>query len=478
MGGRSRSRPGRGRNLLAAPILVAVVVGATLAACGQGTLRARHSATSASSAADSTQPPTTVAPTNQWRTAWGSAMAWGYGEAVDTTVRQVATVAVGGTAVRVRLSNLYGNRPLMLGGVTLAPAGPRGSLAGPAETLLFGGEPAVAIPIGQEIYSDPLPMSVPAGQALAVSVFVRGPDLMTVHPCCVFPLVSYLAGNGAGDLTTDASGGALPYSSPWSRLVDAVDVLSPAGPGVVILGDSISDGYNSSGRWPELLQQRIDLLPPADQVAVVNEAITANTLTVAPRDDEEKGGGPPGLTRMAPDAIDLAGISDVVVLLGINDLWFGAPASQLIAGYTQLASTLHSAGKRLFIATLLPRRTGDELWTSVQQAALVEVDQWILGSHLFDGVIDLTPAVADIYNGACQPDALYPAFDSGDHLHPDAAGDVALANAVPTALFGLPPAPQLAHPLMTPTPGCVTPGPGYPPPPVQGSGAPGQPPGA
>ncbi|MHB1446784.1 MAG: GDSL-type esterase/lipase family protein [Acidimicrobiales bacterium] len=459
-------------------MLVVVVVGATLTACGQGSLGARHGTTSSSSAAGVTEPPTTAAPVSQWRTAWGSAMAWGYGEAVDTTVRQVVTVAVGGTALRVRLSNLYGNRPLILGGATVAPAGPNGSLAGPGEALLFAGQSVVSIPVGQEVYSDPVLMPVSAGQSLAVSVFVRGLDLMTVHPCCVFPPVSYFAGNYAGDLITDASAGALPYSSPWSRLVDAIDVLSPAGPGIAVLGDSISDGYNSSGRWPELLQQRIDLLPPADRVSVVNEAITANTLTVVPRDDELKGGGPPGLTRLVPDIIDLAGISDVVVLLGTNDLWFGASASQLIAGYTQLASTLHSAGKRLFIATLLPRQTGTELWTPAQQAALVQVDQWILGSGLFDGVIDLAAAVADVYNGACQPDALYPAFDSGDHLHPDAAGDVALANAVPTALFGLPPAPQLAHPPMTPTPGCDTPGPGYPPPPVQGSGAPGQPPGA
>ena len=405
-------------------------------------------------------------------------MAWGYGEAVDTTVRQVATVAAGGTALRVRLSNLFGNRPLILGSATVAPAGPSGSLAGPPEALLFGGQPGVTVPIGQEAYSDPLTMPVTAGQALAVSVFVRGPDLMTVHPCCVFPLVSYFAGNGAGDLTSAVSARALPYSSPWSRLVDAVDVLSLNGPGVVILGDSISDGYNSSARWPDLLQQRIDLLPPAERVAVVNEAITANTLTAEPRDDETKGGGLTGLTRLTPDVIDLAGVSDVVVLLGTNDLWFGAPVSQLIAGFTQLASTLHAAGKRVFVATLLARRTGDELWTPAEQAALVQLDQWILGSGLFDGVIDMAAAVADVYNGACQPDALYPEFDSGDHLHPDAAGDLAMANAVPTVLFGLPPAPELAHPPVTPTLGCDTPGPGYPPPPGQGSGAPGQPPGA
>ncbi|MHB1854984.1 MAG: GDSL-type esterase/lipase family protein [Acidimicrobiales bacterium] len=440
-----------------------VGMAAVLAACGTVDPAARRGTPAGSAAHASTTSPPTTAPAPQWRTAWGSAMAWGYGEAVDTTVRQVLTVSVSGSALRVRLSNLYGNRPLMVGAVTVAPAGLHGSLAGPAQPLAFAGSPSVVIPVGAELYSDPLAMPLTAGQILAVSVFVRGPDLMTVHPCCLAP-VSYFAGNGAGDLTSDASSAALPYASPWSRLVDAVDVLSFAPPGVVVLGDSISDGYNSTARWPELLQQRIDLLPPADRVAVVNEAITANTLTAVPRDYETTGGGAPGVTRLGPDVIDLAGISDVIVLLGTNDLWFGAPASQLIAGYNQLASAVHAAGKRIILATLLPRRTGEELWTPAQQAALTQVDQWILEAGGFDGVMDLAASVADVYNGACQPDALYPDFDSGDHLHPNAAGDTVLADSVPTTLLGLPAAPQLPHLPITPTPGCLTPGPGYPPP--------------
>lgn len=47
-------------------------------------------------------------------------------------------------------------------------------------------------------------------------------------------------------------------------------------------------------------------------------------------------------------------------------------------------------------------------------------------SHAFDGVIDFATAVADPAN----PQMLLPAYNSGDHLHPNDAGGQAMANAI------------------------------------------------
>jgi lysophospholipase L1-like esterase len=47
-------------------------------------------------------------------------------------------------------------------------------------------------------------------------------------------------------------------------------------------------------------------------------------------------------------------------------------------------------------------------------------------SHAFDGVVDFARALA----GPASPQALTPAFDSGDHSHPDDAGYQAMANII------------------------------------------------
>lgn len=51
---------------------------------------------------------------------------------------------------------------------------------------------------------------------------------------------------------------------------------------------------------------------------------------------------------------------------------------------------------------------------------------WIRTSGAFGGVIDFAVATAD----PADPTALDPAFDSGDHLHPNDAGTQATANAI------------------------------------------------
>lgn len=198
------------------------------------------------------------------------------------------------------------------------------------------------------------------------------------------------------------------------------------------------------------------MLPPSEQRAVVNEGITANALTAVVRTDDLTGGGPSGVSRLARDALTQAGVSEVVLFLGTNDLWFGATADQVISGYEQAIVAAHGAGVRIDAVTLLPRSTSpEERCTPLQQRHLQQVDQWILTSGAFDAVLNLGTSVADVYDGACAPTAIFPMYDSGDHLHPDAQGQTAMADAVDGAALDVPPLPGVA-PLVTvaPTPGC------------------------
>ncbi len=54
------------------------------------------------------------------------------------------------------------------------------------------------------------------------------------------------------------------------------------------------------------------------------------------------------------------------------------------------------------------------------------MNNWILNSGAFDGVIEFAKAVAD----PSDPQMLNPAYDSGGHVHPNDAGYQAMADAI------------------------------------------------
>ena len=109
-------------------------------------------------------------------------MAWGYGQASDVTVRDLATVGVGGDAIRVRISNVFGDAPLVIAAasVGLSASGPA-VVPGTLRTLRFDGARGAKVPVGGVIYSDPVMTRVAAMQTLAISVYESGRELVTVH---------------------------------------------------------------------------------------------------------------------------------------------------------------------------------------------------------------------------------------------------------------------------------------------------------
>ncbi len=423
--------------------------------------KATTAPTSSTSTSTSTST-TTVAPQATWRIAWGSPMSWGYGVASDATVRDLATVALGGQAVKFRVSNLWGTSPLTIGAATLAESA-GGSAITPAttHTVTFGGSPQITIAPGKEAYSDPVAMAVTPNETLAISLWVQSTTLVSLHWCCKTSSTRvFFTPNGRGNLSSQANMQGVVYPGTQIRFVDAVDVLETTGqPSIVVVGDSITDGYNSTLRWTHVLQERIDTLPADQQRAVINEGISANALlppTPTSPTDDTKSGGLPGLSRLANDALNQPGVGEVILFLGTNDLWFGSTAAQLIQGYQQAIAAAHKAGVRIIGVTLLPRATDkDEYWSPADQANLVTVDNWIRTSGAFDGVLDMAPVVADVYNGQCNPTAMFPPYDSGDHLHPNPAGQTAIANAINPQTLQLPAMAQVP-PLVavTPTPGC------------------------
>jgi lysophospholipase L1-like esterase len=69
--------------------------------------------------------------------------------------------------------------------------------------------------------------------------------------------------------------------------------------------------------------------------------------------------------------------------------------------------------------------------TPANEAKRVALNHWIRTSGEFDGVVDVDQVLRD----PSHPTQLLPAYDSGDHLHPNAAGGKAIADAIVLRLF-------------------------------------------
>jgi lysophospholipase L1-like esterase len=212
---------------------------------------------------------------------------------------------------------------------------------------------------------------------------------------------------------------------------------------VVIVGDSITDGVGSTRdanrTWPDALAERLQADPALASIAVVNAGIAGNRIL---NDGVEPFIGPSSLSRFDRDALDKPGVRWVILLQGSNDISASemlttaqdrVTAPQIIAGMQTLIARAHARGIRIWGATMLPRGGVQKpfVTTAAGTAARAMVNDWIRTSGAFDAVIDFERAMRDPE----RPDRLLPAFDSGDHLHPNNAGYRAMAAAVDLRRF-------------------------------------------
>jgi lysophospholipase L1-like esterase len=342
----------------------------------------------------------------------------------DQTVRDVIFTSVGGDRVRVRLTNSFGTQPLQVGSasIALAQAGAQ-ARTGTLRALTFGRAPGVTIQPGAEALSDPVNMAVPALQDVLVSVFVPGASGPATNH---FDAQQDNFISTSGDFTQTTSPAAFTTVSGCSLLVDGVSVVASdrvAG-AVVTLGDSITDGtastVNANLRWPNDLARRLDARH-GQTLSVVDEGIAGNQVL------KDTGiAGVNALARLDRDVLAQQGVRDVILLEGVNDIGASqATADQLIAAYQQIIAQVHTRGLRIFGGTLTPYQ-GAFYWTPAGEQTREAVNHFVLTSGAFDGVIDFAHATADPAN----PLVFDPAFDSGDHLHPNDAGYQAMANAI------------------------------------------------
>ena len=352
----------------------------------------------------------------------------------NQTVRMLIRTTIGGKQVRVQLSNAQGYDPVAIGSVHVALHGQgSGIVAGSDRTATFGGQARVELQPGAVIVSDPIDLAVPQLSTLAISLYVpEKVAQLTVHPLGLH--TTYLA---PGDLTSATSLAHARECNSYFWLT-GVAVLAPGDTqAIAALGDSITDGYattpNAEHAWPSVLFERSMARRPGGNRSVVNLGISGNRVL---RD----GSGTSALARFDRDILSRPGVRWIIFLEGINDISFpaipGAPAGDhisaedLIAGYRKLIEKAHLHGIKIVAGTILP---WEGVWTYTPQGEAIRqrVNQWIRSGKAFDNTVDFDAVTRD----PTHPTRLNPEFDSGDHVHPNDAGNRAMAEAIDLSFF-------------------------------------------
>ncbi|MEV6622315.1 SGNH/GDSL hydrolase family protein [Amycolatopsis sp. NPDC051106] len=358
----------------------------------------------------------------------------------DVTLRQVVRIGGGGRRVRIRFTNEFGTAPLTIGAAQLGLAAPGGAVrAGSERVLTFSGAPAVTVPAGAPVLSDPVDLPLPALAELSLSLYL--PE--RVETCtCHDPVLDTgwtIPGDAVAAPTLPENAGDLPVRA----LISAVEVLPDApAKAIVVLGDSRTDGAGSTPgthhSWPELLAGRLGT------GYVVNQGISGNRML-------DDGIGTAGLARFDRDVLATPGLGHVVLSIGGDDIIIsaaprddtsladflkmfpGAPVTtdDVIAGYRQLIARARERGVRVYGTTIAPFE-GSELYTPEGENARQTVNEWIRTGGAFDAVLDFDA----VWRDADHPGRIRDDLHAGDHLHGSDAGYRALADSVDLSLFG------------------------------------------
>jgi len=352
------------------------------------------------------------------------------------TVRQIVHTSIGGDRVRVRFSNAYGTSDLVIGAAHVAlSAGGSAILPRTDRILRFNGSTTVTIPAGALVVSDPATLDVPALDDLAVSLFLPGNAAATTQHQEGLQ-TNYIS--MAGDFTGAATfAGSTTQSYLFLTAVETRAVQNASA--IVTIGDSVTDGFESTPdlnqRYTNLLADRLQSRRKTSRLAVLNAGVSGNRIL-----HDFVGTG--ALARLDRDVLAQTGAKYLIVLQGNVDILIpgliGNPAElvtaeQIIQGHRQIIDRAHAMNLLVYGGTLNPVEgyPFPGYWTPAMEATRQAVNRWIRTSHAYDAVIDFDRVLRD----PAAPSRLLPAYDSGDHVHPNDTGYKAMADAIDLSLF-------------------------------------------
>lgn len=343
--------------------------------------------------------------------------------------RQIVQVSVGGTDLRLHLSNLFNTDATEILGVEIARAASMGAspdiVEGTSVELTFGGRRAITMEPGGEAVSDPVRFPLKDRDNLAITIHYGSisAETLTSHPGS--RTSSYIALGNTSDFSSPAA-----VTAHWYT-ISSIDVRPmKESAAIAVLGDSITDGRgtttNGQDRWTDQLSR--SLLKAGKNIAVLNFGLGGNCIL--------RGGlGPTGESRYPRDLFGHEGVKYIILFEGTNDLGGSRDgrqtATEIQAVWTRIVREAHEKGIKVFGATVTPVK-GNGYYSEDHEAGRQQLNQWIRSGGIFDGVIDFDRMVAS----ADDPDRLDPAYlFENDWLHLNAKGYEVMGYGIDTSLF-------------------------------------------
>ena len=376
----------------------------------------------------------------------------------DQTFRLIVRPDIWGPQGRIRLSNALGTKPVtfdnIYAGVQLGgPALVKGS----NRRVKFNGSEQLTLAPGQSAWSDPVAMAfsptgtqTPATNRLAISFHVVGESgPMTWHAKAL--TTSFVSPPGSGAKGHDEGESEFPFSTASWFFLDAVDMMAPASTKVIVaFGDSITDGtastMNGDDRWADVMSRRLHAVY-GDRVSVVIAAIGGNQVIGPAQYSLQKpfAGGPSAKDRLERDVMSLSGVSEVIILEGINDFSKNgnATSENVQAGMKEIVDRLRNKlpGVRVLGATLTSAfgSTSAAHGFDEQNAKRKALNDYIRTSSVFDAVLDFDAATMDQNTGRLRAEYVPDSTTGGpgDGLHPNRAGYLSMGSSIDLKLLGV-----------------------------------------
>ncbi|RSH89129.1 hypothetical protein EHS25_002795 [Saitozyma podzolica] len=378
---------------------------------------------------------------------------------VNSTIRQTLRVTLDAPAIRIRVSNNFGNQALNITRMTVGYPGQSldpnatGTSTGTGspfvqtdslQSVTFSGNQSISLPDGALGVSDPISLPVNSQSQISISIYLatgQGGSNITGH--LTSQTTSWF---GFGDQTEayNITGGNVLAANQWYFLSAVEGWLGPESSSFAIVGDSITDGVgttvNANNRWTDQLLERIQSEGDgtARNVAIANEAWNGNKVLL-------DGSGASGISRIERDVLAQSGVAYAMIFEGVNDMGHAdntVEAQQkiydsLVQAYSQMITRMHTFGIPVFGATITPFNgpnynvTLGKYSGNIREQYRQKINDWIRSSGKYDYVVDFDAVVRN--NSA--PYQINATLGIGDYLHFNPTGYKLMAEAFDLTVF-------------------------------------------